>query len=118
MRTILITILILATAPAFAQVQHAPTLDICRADQAVWVENTKEKHSLSYDELSNRIQEMTDCSKVDPEIVGNMDSHFRSDRYDMIRASYENEERYRLEVFLSRHNLGQQFLVEDAAGAR
>ena len=38
MRAIAITILILATAPAFAQqIEHAPTVDQCQADQRLWL---------------------------------------------------------------------------------
>jgi len=105
------TILILAIAPAFAQ-QHSPTVDVCRADEAVWAADAvgnQTYKTLPYNELALRQNEMNDCAKVDG------DQHRTAD-YVALVSLYENLIEVRMTHFLNRHNLMQQFLDEDAAG--
>lgn len=104
--------------------EHAPTVDVCRADAAVWnaavVNHNPEtsKTKLPYDELAARSNEMHACRSVDPARVGDSSSITRMDAYTLLEALYKDEIASRAMNFIARHGLGKQFLAEDAAGAR
>jgi hypothetical protein len=116
-------------APGLRTQQHAPTLDVCRADSAAWdniadrtdyydqeakhisndTRNTNPAMKLSAKELSLRVAEMGDCESVDTSNI-----HV----YANLLEFYDKviEDRYRR--FIVRHHLMEQFKTEDAAGAR
>jgi hypothetical protein len=116
--------LLFAFAASASAQQHAPTVDVCRADAAVWnaaVMNRNpeaSKTKLPYDELAARAIEMHDCLTVDPAHVGDAASIARMDTYSLLEADYTDEIASRAMHFIQRHGLGKQFLEEDAAGAR
>lgn len=92
---------------ATAQVQHAPTVEQCRADYAVW--NIEHLDATSYHVLDERMHEMGNCDVVDP-------AH--TDDYDLLGLRQSTELHNRLVDFLTRHRLTGQFLEEDAKGLR
>lgn len=104
--------------------EHAPTVDVCRADSAVWnaavMNHNPEasKSKLPFDELAARNKEMHDCVSVDPPHVGDEPSIARMNTYSRLQALYTDEIAFRAMNFINRHGLGKQFLDEDAAGAR
>jgi hypothetical protein len=105
-----LTMLVLSmflTTGATAQVQHAPTVEQCRADYAVW--NMEHLDATSYHVLDERMHEMGNCNVVDP-------AH--TDDYDLLGLRQSTELHNRLVDFLTRHNLSSQFVVEDAKGLR
>jgi hypothetical protein len=114
MRTLAITILILATAPAFAQqIEHAPTVDQCQADQRLWLhrmEDTNDKlNDVTAYTLLGWSKEMQACDAVD---------HANSFLYLNTKAEIWAEKYKRLADFVDRHNLWEKFIEEDAAGQR
>ena len=119
---------LLFCTPGFAQ-KHAPTVDVCRADVAVWyntdisteyydaqrlwdtdkVPNRTDIAKLPIQEATARQGEMLDCTKVDEE---KKEIYFKaSDFYYDILAD-------RVMQFMVRHKLWDQFRKEDAAGQR
>jgi hypothetical protein len=101
-----------------------PTVEQCRADQKLWTARELFKQDLSteyffpekrdetktsHNELTNRVKEMFDCSKVDPD---NERTYY--DAMSGICAARA----MRLKNFLVRHNLWNQFIAEDAQGKR
>lgn len=94
------------------QIQHAPSIEQCRADQAVWfarLEDTDTPMHETYLTLPKWSLEMRDCEKVDPQ---------NRSRYRNVRTEISAERVMRGENFLDRHSLWNQFLSEDAAGER
>jgi len=92
--------------------QHAPTVDQCRADSAVWEKADYSTPSLS--ELFELSREMNDCAKVDPAER----SHEQFFKYANVAEEVHSEYTKRLVDFLNRHNLRKQFMSEDEAGKR
>jgi hypothetical protein len=120
MKTILIAVLFVI--PTFAQ-QHAPTIDVCRADAAAWTANSSVEAKavtakLSFSELGLRRDEMSTCEKVDPYQFGDDASFQRYMRYVVLKGFYAEAGEIRAEAFIARHQLASQFLEEDEAGAR
>jgi hypothetical protein len=96
------------------EVQHAPTVELCRADQKLWLSKLEEPGNTSlanvtFYELNGWSKEMSDCEKVDPEF------HFR---YYNTLGEANSEQVLRLTDFLRRHNLWDQFIAEDLQGKR
>jgi hypothetical protein len=96
--------------------QHAPTADQCDADRRLWVSQWSNVSSLPYHEVEAREAEMTACSNI-------MDSSteagfLKAKLYETTSSSYRAEMGARLQSFLARHNLIEQFQSEDAAGKR
>jgi hypothetical protein len=127
MRVILSILAGLFLARALRTQEHAPTVDVCRADRAVWdnteeqtdymqqelkhlrdgIKNTNPIAKLSYREINLRILEMGNCASVDESNIHNY--------YEMLRF-YKSVVNHRYESFLYRHHLFKQFNAEDAAG--
>src|SRR5580704_1113880 len=105
-RIILISVLMfIQSAPL---VEHAPTTEQCRADEAVWAAEDKSSdsfHKPSGMDLINRRDELAKCHYVDPDN--------KSD-YDRTLWALDAEMRNRFEHFLIRHDLLAQFVAEDA----
>jgi hypothetical protein len=114
MRTIMTAILILATAPAFAQqIEHAPSVDQCQADQRLWLHRVEDKDDklldITFGMLSEWYAEMDRCQAVDPP---------NSHRYYNTQAEIQAEKLVRFQSFVERHGLLAQFFAEDTAGKR
>ena len=104
--------LIIPYQSTFAQeVQHAPTVEQCRADQKLWMSQLEHEGPLrsGVAELFDRKDEMMKCETVDPKF------HIY---YYHIHSEISDEESLRLLDFLYRHNLSQQFMAEDVQGER
>ena len=118
MRRFVILAFVVITTSLTGQVEHAPTVAQCQADQRLWlaqaednVGTNKDGDTLppSYNTLSEWRREMQNCVDVDPEN----------------RRSYSNTEselvvvlKRRLGDFIERHGMWSKFLEEDAAGKR
>jgi len=114
-----VKILLLAatlTASVTAQVEHAPTVAQCQADQRLWFSRVEssvgtfesgDTLSERYGTLSQWRSEMTDCMEVDPEN--------RVKYYNTAGEIFVVTKR-RLTDFIERHGLWDKFIEEDAAG--
>ena len=95
------------------QVEHAPTVAQCQADQRLWfakLETTPTDINLpSFYTLQAWQHEMGDCEEVD-------DSN-RLKYYNTREEASEVQSNHMLN-FLSRHGLWNKFIEEDAAGKR
>ncbi len=126
----LIGVLLVFSSPVHAKPQqHAPTLETCRADRAVWynsemsteymkaetarvsdgMKNRTPSAKLPLAEIITRHHEMADCQAVDP---GN------SDAYRAATEFYYGIYTDRCISFIVRHNLMEQLRKEDAEGLR
>jgi hypothetical protein len=103
------------------EVEHAPTVEMCRADYALWSdaslmksyyeadaksrkhvsEDSDEISRLSIDEIAARAVEMSDCLKADADSNDRLKYRLASDFYNGVFGS-------RLEHFIERHNLAKQ----------
>jgi hypothetical protein len=102
---------IVGVQPVKAQTaEHAPTVEQCRADQALWYAQLSHPKNILFKTLEEYRVEMGACSVVDS------NDHFI--KYFEVLALIDAELRDRLEHFLTRHNLVDQFAGEDEAGQR
>ena len=94
-----------------AQVQHASTVEQCRADQKLVLSrlNSNERTLVSYKEGYGWFLEMQDCISADPE---------NQSRYYNTMIETSNMLNTKLQSYLKRHNLWDQFMAEDAQGKR
>jgi hypothetical protein len=108
MRTFCVLLLLLLLQPLAAQTRHAPTVDQCRADQKLWFAWLEDRDHLlpKYPELSAWSNEMMNCMAVDREL---------SWQYQNVQAEVTAVQLTRVENFLQRHGLIEQFLAEDGA---
>jgi hypothetical protein len=93
-------------------VQHAPTVAQCQADQRLWLAEIEEGDSSklpTVNILTKRSDELDDCQKVDPDNVGKYVN--ATSEIDILKAT-------RMVHFLRRNGMFQKFLDEDAAGKR
>jgi hypothetical protein len=114
-----LVLLAVVLLPAINAQQHAPTTEVCRADEAVWgnrhaeiawlnadTDENGDSNRTAIDQLSlkevlSRIQEMGDCQSVDP---GHENSYYETMMfYSGVRAS-------RALHFIYRHNLMSQLI--------
>lgn len=120
---------ILSATPVPCAQEHAPTVDVCRADRALWenieqrtdyftqetklitdgIRNTNPIAKLSFREITLRSAEMGACQSVDAS-----SSH---SYYEMMNF-YQSVISDRYHRFIMRHHLMGQFKTEDAAGTR
>jgi hypothetical protein len=97
------------------QVEHAPTVEQCRADQALWLsklETTPRGSGTSNVDVRTLhawAVEMDDCKAVDQ---ANELKYYNTEAETTAAVSGREL------GFIYRHNLYQQFLDEDAAGKR
>jgi hypothetical protein len=123
-----LSVLLVVTAASAQNLKHAPTVEHCRADAALWGEadpiiayqnaqtvfdyegkpNRTELSRLPLTEIKGRIIEMVDCRTVDN----------NDERYTPVYTFYSEMMADRLRGFIIRHNLMNQVLAEDAAGKR
>jgi hypothetical protein len=94
------------------QVKHAPTVEQCRADAALWFAPNGDVRQIIMEPagiLNVKQKEMEDCIPVDPK---------NFEKYNVGLKAIEDVFYMRYKNFLDRHNLYQKFLDEDAAGER
>lgn len=116
------------TSPTRAQ-QHAPTVDVCRADAALWYSTeaateyikAENEHlsngtrnrtpiaKLGVEEIVARSLEMGDCASVDSD---------RFNTYHDAQKFYMDVVHDRMASFIYRHHLMEQLKREDARGLR
>ncbi len=116
-------------ATALRTQEHAPTVDVCRADRAAWHDTEQEteyfvqerKHidsgtknrnpiaNLSFKEVDLRMIEMATCLSVDEPNL---------DKYSEMTSFYSSVLSDRYHGFIVRHHLMKQLMNEDAAGIR
>ena len=111
MKRLLVVGCLVLTASLTGQVEHAPTVAQCQADQRLWfskLENLSQPLP-KFDVLSEWDKEMADCSEVDPT------NHWK---YYNIRGEIGATNVVRMRNFLERHQLWNKFLYEDEAGER
>jgi hypothetical protein len=108
-RVLILGIFVLAAVGQ--EVQHAPTVAQCLADQRLWYSKVEDTSITlpNIDTLSQWSQEMGDCEKVDPE---------NKWKYYNTEEEIHEDERSRMTNFIARHGLWQQFKAEDTAGKR
>lgn len=96
------------------EVEHAPTVEQCRADQRLWLSELEGPPgppasigSIGYPELLKRSDEMHACRAIDPDF---------EDQYYNTMAEFAFARVVRLEAFLRFHKLYDQFVAEEAQG--
>jgi hypothetical protein len=110
----LIVLIGLLVAPSLVgQVEHAPTVAQCQADQRLWLSKLEtlpvDKDLPSYTTLSLWNNEMGQCQKVDPP---------NEWKYYNVEGEISDVEISRMIKFLGRQGLWSKFIAEDAAGNR
>jgi hypothetical protein len=108
--------LILASGGRTQEVEHAPTAEQCRADQAVWADKLEAPAKDWADSVqeSSRIvvawvTEMNTCLVVDRERI---DDYNHTSQMGLLVVGSRKAD------FIRRHNLVSQFISEDDAGLR
>jgi len=111
MRLILAFAVVLLAASLTGQVEHAPTVAECQADQRLWLADLEgqREHLPGFAVLGEWNHEMDNCQKVDT------DNRWK---YYNTSGEVDAEKLVRLINFLNRHDLYQKFKEEDAAGKR
>jgi hypothetical protein len=101
---------VILTASLSGQVEHAPTVAQCQADQRLWLPKIETSDStLSFDALANMGSEMVACHDVDPPNARD---------YYNASCSATAAMATRMSNFIRRHQLWAQLEAEDAAGKR
>jgi hypothetical protein len=103
-----LVLLMFLTTGAVTQVQHAPTVEQCRADYAVWKVTIGEPTN-NYRTVEAQVDEMNSCVHVDTSRAANYLDFQNTGNVDSLT---------RMQHFLERHGLTGQFLSEDAKGLR
>lgn len=96
-----------------AQVEHAPTVAQCQADQRVWLSKLEaqppDMNLPDFTTLRRWSAEMADCEEVDSK---NRWLYFNT------QSESNNFQAARMFRFLNREHLWDKFIEEDAAGQR
>jgi hypothetical protein len=90
---------LILTASLVGQVEHAPTVAQCQADQRLWISRIEEGDSPRlpvFTVLTQWSHEMMECEKVDPN---------NEQRYYNTGSEIDEVESNRLLGFLNRHDL-------------
>lgn len=99
---------VVMTASLGGQVEHAPTVAQCQADQRLWLSKIEGGDSaLTFDALANMGREMLACHDVDPPNARD---------YYNTSCSATAAMATRMSNFIHRHQLWQQLEAEDATG--
>jgi hypothetical protein len=113
MKRLLVVGCLVLSASLTGQIEHAPTVAQCQADQRLWFSVIERENSSelvpAFDILTQWHHEMRDCEKVDPD---NKWTYYNTG------AEINAEKITRMVSFLDRHGLWGQFKNEDAAGKR
>ncbi|HEY1659701.1 MAG TPA: hypothetical protein VGG14_15210 [Candidatus Sulfotelmatobacter sp.] len=113
-----ILFIVLAASAAGQDIQHAPSVEQCRADNRLW--RSLDDRSNGFNEFTTRqlmgmAGEMQRCAAVDPRF-GDPDGG--GDTYWNMSMELHSAVFGRYMHFVNRHGLGPQFDEEDAKGAR
>jgi hypothetical protein len=110
-----IAFLFISAAAVLAQ-EHAPTVEQCRADAAVWSAKDADTKTPTMKELWLRVHEMNQCLAVDPV----ESAHEYTLEYLTVCRNVGDEYSARVVSFLNRHDAKwkSQFDAEDAGGKR
>jgi len=111
-RLLVLGSLILTASLVGQDVQHAPTVAQCQADQRLWdaeIEKGDSPKLPTFDILRKWSGEMDDCQKVDPDNV---------EKYANATSAIDILQATRMVRFLHRNDLWGKFIAEDAAGKR
>ena len=103
---------VILTASLRGQVEHAPTVAQCQADQKLWLSKIEEGHREqlpAFRVLSVWVTEMNDCGRIDTANAWT---------YSNTSGEIIAEQATRTLDFITRYDLLQKFLEEDAAGKR
>ena len=115
MKRLLVLGWLIFTASLVGQVEHAPTVAQCQADQRLWLAQIEADANGDKTGLPTIYVirawglEMTQCKDVDS---------INRSKYFNTEAEISTEEMLRLRHFLDRHDLLEKFIDEDAAGKR
>jgi hypothetical protein len=104
--------LTLVTAFVAGQMEHAPTVQQCQADERLWMNKIEETNLTihpDYITVNAWFNEMRDCQSVDPA---------NKIKYYNLQSEIVVENAMRLQHFVMRHEMWEQFIKEDAAGKR
>jgi hypothetical protein len=110
------TLLLVLASTTSPQINHAPTVEQCRADQALWTAELQAsggENKETFGVWTGRMQEMTDCFTVDSDKQSSPVNGYQSLTDLIVRVMLKRQIR-----FIARHGLMQQFQSEDEAGAR
>jgi hypothetical protein len=101
------------SASVTAQVEHAPTVAQCQADQRLWLSKLEvlppDTNLPAVPTLQQWSNEMDECKDVDPKNAW---------LYFNVTAESNTLQGARMIRFLKRQNLWDKFIEEDAAGKR
>jgi hypothetical protein len=111
---IFVLVLLFCLPLSTQEVEHAPTVEQCRADQRLWLSKMEADNSVAMADVTAKTlgaweNEMGKCQAVDPQ-----NRHV----YYSTNAEAVSAEAIRFIHFLKRHDLWEQFNDEDAAGKR
>jgi hypothetical protein len=114
MKRLLVLASLILTASLIGQVEHAPTVAQCQADQRLWLARLESAEGKDITLPSMSVlrvwrKEMKDCESVDAENYW---------KYFNTKSELWVEEVIRLQDFVDRHGLSREFEAEDAAGKR
>jgi hypothetical protein len=108
-----LVVAVVLTASLIGQdVEHAPTVAQCQADQRLWMSKLEGGNPSAipeYSVLGKWGDEMRDCQEVDPE---NKPTYYNT------QEEIHDAQHLRMLHFIARHGMWQTFLDEDAAGKR
>jgi hypothetical protein len=112
MKRLLVLVSLILTASLVGQVEHAPTVAQCQADQRLWDSKLISKSGMVLPDVGVLVKwrtEMNDCLTVD-----------RQNQFEYIVTTDEIDAETLLRTihFLERHNMMVDFKTEDAAGKR
>jgi len=112
----------------FTGIVHAqepmPTIAQCKADRDAWMsylQKDLKAKNLSWKELQRRAHEMSDCENVIVNAAENKGAEaetIRPSDYRSVAYWYRWALLERLENFIIRHNLSDQFVRDDEQGLR
>ena len=114
-RLVLAFIILVSSIAAAQNLEHAPTVAQCQAEQRLWraeLEESVQDHSANLPGIHGIREwerEMRDCGSVDPE---------NRLRYHTTESELRVEEKMRMEDFLHHHQLWDTFITADADGER
>jgi len=114
-RLVLAFVILVPSIAAAQDLEHAPTIAQCQAEQRLWraeIEESVQDHSAhlpGIHGIREWEQEMSDCENVDPE---------NRLRYHNTESELKVEEKMRMEDFLHHHQLWDKFITADADGER
>lgn len=99
--------LFVISASVIAQIERAPTVAQCQADQRLWLSRLDDEDGSlpPYKTMMRWALEMRDCQTIDPD---------NDPRYYNTYNEICTDQLLRVTAFLERHKLYDQFIKEDA----